>query len=155
MHMMVISRKPQHEKSLMYQQQELTHEAFQPYQEKKYIHILTHNTNQVNILEVYSMICRKQLVLTGYRVQYIDIREPKPRTPHEDIHVADSQWLDALSLVGYGGAADNIRQRYERAGYKVIAVEPIKPKRVAELDLCQLWAWAASPAEDETKEAAQ
>lgn len=129
----------------MYQQQKLTHEAFQPYKENKYTHILTHNTDQVNILEVYSMICRKQLVLTGYRVQYIDLRDPKPRTPKETIHVADSQWLDALSLVGYGGAADNIRQRYERAGYKVIAVESIKPKRVVELDLCQLWDKAEPP----------
>lgn len=129
----------------MYQQQELTHEAFQPYQEKKYIHILTHNTDQVNILEVYSMICRKQLVLTGYRVQYIDLRESKPRTPKEVIQVADSQWLDALSLVGYGGAADNIRQRYERAGYKVISVDSVKPKRVVELDLCQLWDKAEPP----------
>ena len=115
-----------------------------PYQ-KKYTHILTRNSNQVNNLEVYSMICRKQLVLTGYRVQYIDLRESKPRTLKETIHVADSQWLDALSLVGYGGAADNIRQRYERAGYKVIAVESIKPKRVVELDLCQLWNEAEPP----------
>lgn len=129
----------------MHQQQELTHEAFQPYKEKKYTHILTHDSNQVNILEVYSMICRKQLVLTGYRVQYIDLREPKPRTPKEAIHVADSQWLDALSLVGYGGAADNIRQRYERAGYKVISVDSVKPKRVVELDLCQLWDKAEPP----------
>ena len=91
------------------------------------------------------MICRKQLVLTGYRVQYIDLREPKPRTPKETIHVADSQWLDALSLVGYGGAADNIRQRYERAGYKVISVDSVKPKRVVELDLCQLWDEAELP----------
>ena len=120
-----------------------------PYQ-KKYTHILTRNSNQVNNLEVYSMICRKQLVLTGYRVQYIDLREPKPRTPKEAIHVSDSQWLDALSLVGYGGAADNIRQRYERAGYKVIAVESIKPKRVVELDLCQLWNEAAPAAIEET-----
>ena len=128
----------------MYQQQELTHEAFHALSEEN-SYILTYNTDQVNILEVYSMICRKQLVLTGYRVQYIDLREPKPRTPKEAIHVSDSQWLDALSLVGYGGAADNIRQRYERAGYKVIAVESIKPKRVVELDLCQLWDEAELP----------
>ena len=139
----------------MYQQQKPTHEAFQPYKENKYTYILTHNTDQVNILEVYSMICRKQLVLTGYRVQYVDLRDPKPRTPKEAIHVADRQWLDALALVGHGSAADNIRQQYERAGYKVFAVEPIKPKRVVELNLCQLWELAASPALEETEEAAQ
>lgn len=35
------------------------------------------------------MKCRKQLVLTGYRVQYGDLRQPKHRTPQELIHVAD------------------------------------------------------------------
>lgn len=91
------------------------------------------------------MKCRKQLVLTGYRVQFVDLREPKPRTPQEQIHVADRQWLDALALTGQT-ADDNIRQQYERAGYKVFAVEHIKPKRVAEIDLCQLWNEVEPPA---------
>ncbi|MBE6960214.1 MAG: hypothetical protein E7448_05785 [Ruminococcaceae bacterium] len=84
------------------------------------------------------MQCRKQLVLTGYRVHYVDLREPKPRTPQEQIHVVDRQWLDALGLIGHN-VADAIKSQYERAGYKVFGVEPIKPKRVAEIDLCQLW----------------
>ena len=84
------------------------------------------------------MTCRKQLVLTGYRVQYVDLREPKPRTPQEQIHVADNQWLYAMGLTGQNVIA-NIQEQYERAGYKVFAVEPIKPKRVVDLDLCQLW----------------
>lgn len=84
------------------------------------------------------MACTKKIVLTGYRVQYIDLREPKPRTPKETIHVADRQWLDAMGLIGYN-VADAIKSRYERGGYKVFAVEPIKPKRVVELDLCRLW----------------
>lgn len=91
------------------------------------------------------MECRKQLVLTGYRVQYIDLREPKPRTPREKIHVMDRQWLDALALTGQN-VTGNIREQYERAGYKVFAVEPIKPKRVAEVDLCQLWEQVEPPA---------
>ena len=117
----------------MYQQQELTHEAFQPYQEKKYIHILTHNTDQVNILEVYSMICRKQLVLTGYRVQYVDLRESKPRTIHEEIHVADSEWIDACGVLGVS-PPDRIKDWYEVGGYKVISIEKVKPKRTTVLD---------------------
>lgn len=84
------------------------------------------------------MKCRKQLVLTGYRVQFVDLREPKPRTPKELIHVADRQWLDAMGLVGHN-VAYHIKSQYERAGYKVFAVEPIKPKRVAEIDLRKLW----------------
>ena len=84
------------------------------------------------------MTCKKQLVLTGYRVQYIDLREPKPRTPKEEVYVMDAQWLDALSLL-HIIPGDTVKNKYERAGYKVFAVEPIKPKRVVELDLCQLY----------------
>ena len=91
------------------------------------------------------MNCRKEIVLTGYRVRYIDLREPKPRTPKEAVHVMDRQWLDALGLTGQT-AAGNIRDQYERGGFKVFAVEPIKPKRRVELDLCQLWESAESPA---------
>ena len=90
------------------------------------------------------MKCRKQLVLTGYRVQFVDLREPKPRTPREQIHVADRQWLDALALTGQT-ATSSIQDQYERAGYKVLAVEPIKPKRVVEIDLYQLWELPAIP----------
>lgn len=97
------------------------------------------------------MKCRKQLVLVGYRVQFVDLREPKPRTPQEQIHVADNQWLYAMGLTGQNVIA-NIQEQYERAGYKVFAVEPIKPKRVAELDLCQLWEHAARTVTTENEE---
>lgn len=96
------------------------------------------------------MTCTKKIVLTGYRVQYIDLREPKPRTPKETIHVADRQWLDALGLIGRN-VADTIKSQYEKGGYKVFAVEPIKPKRVAEIDLCQLWEQTAPAATDESE----
>ena len=94
------------------------------------------------------MKCRKQLVLTGYRVQFVDLREPKPRTPQEQIHVADRQWLDAMGLIGHN-VADAIKSQYEKGGYKVFSVQPIKPKRVAEIDLCQLWERLASPTTEE------
>ena len=84
------------------------------------------------------MKCRKQLVLTGYRVQFVDLRESKPRTPREQIHVADRQWLDAMGLIGHN-VADAIKSQYEKGGYKVFSVQPINPKRVVELDFCQLW----------------
>lgn len=94
------------------------------------------------------MKCRKEIVLTGYRVQYIDLREPKPRTPRELIHVADNQWIYAMGLTGQNVAA-NIQERYERIGYKVFSVDPIKPKRVVELDLCQFWEQTAPTATEE------
>ena len=91
------------------------------------------------------MKCRKQLVLTGYRVQFVDLREPKPRTPREEIHVADRQWLDALGVIGKN-ATGIIREQYAKAGYEVFSVEQIKPKRTLWLDLCELWNEAESPA---------
>ena len=94
------------------------------------------------------MKCRKQIVLTGYRVQFVDLREPKPRTPQEQIHVADNQWLYAMGMTGQNVIA-NIQEQYERAGYRVFSVEPIKPKRVAEIDLCQLWEQLTPPATEE------
>ena len=84
------------------------------------------------------MKCRKQLILNGYHVQYVDLRQPKPRTPQELIHVADSQWVYAMGLTGQNILA-HIQEQYERIGYNVFSVEPIKPKRVVELDLCRLW----------------
>lgn len=91
------------------------------------------------------MKCRKQIVLTGYRVQFVDLREPKPRTPREEIHVADRQWLDALGVTGKN-ATGIIREQYAKAGYEVFSVEQIKPKRTLWLDLHQLWNEAEPPA---------
>lgn len=95
------------------------------------------------------MKCRKQLVLTGYQVQFVDLREPRPRAPQEQIHVADRQWLDAMGLIGHN-VADAIKSQYEKGGYKVFSVQPIKPKRVIELDLCQLWNEAELAATEES-----
>ena len=97
------------------------------------------------------MKCRKEIVLTGYRVQYIDLREPKPRTPKEEVHVMDRKWLDAMGLIGHN-VADAIKSQYEKGGYKVFSVQPIKPKRVVELDLCQLWNEAGLTATNMTEE---
>ena len=90
------------------------------------------------------MKCKKKIVLTGYRIHYVDLREPKPRTPKEEVHVVDNQLIDAMGFIGYN-VVDVIKSQYEKGGYKVFAVEPIKPKRVVELDLCQLWNEAAPP----------
>ena len=54
-----------------------------------------------------------------------------------------------MGLTGQNVIA-NIQEQYERAGYKVFAVEPIKPKRVAEIDLCQLWEQLTPPATEES-----
>ena len=97
------------------------------------------------------MKCRKQLVLTGYRVQYVDLREPKPRTPQEKIHVADRRWLDALGVISKN-ATGIINEQDAKAGYEVFSVEQIKPKRTLWLDLCELWNEAEPPTSEVSPE---
>lgn len=76
--------------------------------------------------------------MTGYLVRYVDLREAKPRSVKEDVYVMEKYALAALGMLGLN-VADFITSRYERGGYHVIGIEPVKPKRVAEVDLCQLW----------------
>lgn len=90
------------------------------------------------------MTCTKQISMTGYLVRYVDLREPKPRTIHESVYVMEKYALAALGLLGLN-VADFITTRYEHGGYHVIGIEPIKPKRVSEVDLCQLWKAAEPP----------
>lgn len=89
--------------------------------------------------------------MTGYLVRYVDLREPKPRAIHDSVYVAEKDVMEALGLLGLN-VADFITNRYERGGYHVIGIEHAKPKRVAEIDLCQLWEQSA-PAATGEKEA--
>ena len=99
------------------------------------------------------MNCTKKITITGYLVKYADLREPKPRTIHEEVYTLDKDGADALGLMGLN-VADYITARYERGGYHVTGVERIAPKRVLSLDLCQLWNTAALPATSMTEEGA-
>lgn len=94
------------------------------------------------------MNCTKKITLTGYMVKYADLREPKPRTIHEEVYTLDKDGVDALALMGLN-VADFITARYERGGYHVTSVERITPKRVITLNLCQLWTEAAQSAIEE------
>ena len=94
------------------------------------------------------MNCTKQISMTGYLVRHVDLREPKPRTVHEGLYVMDKDALAALGLLGLT-VLDYITSRYEHGGYHVIGIAPAKPKRVAEVDLCQLWEQSAPTATEE------
>ena len=101
------------------------------------------------------MTCTKQISMTGYLVRYVDLREPKPRTIHESVYVMENDALAALGLMRLN-VLDFITTRFERGGYHVIGIAPAKPKRVAEIDLCQLWEQSAAPATTvESEDAAQ
>lgn len=88
------------------------------------------------------MNCIKNISITGFRVQFVDLREPKPRTPREEIYTVDRDWLDAMGLL-HQDPASHIKARYERDGYYVFSVVQLKPKRRVTLDLNQLWESAA------------
>ena len=91
------------------------------------------------------MTCTKRISMTGFLVRYVDLREAKPRTAHESVHVMDKDAMTALGLMGLN-VLDYITTSYERGGYHVIGIAPAKPKRVAEIDLCQLWEQSAQSA---------
>ena len=84
------------------------------------------------------MKCTKKIVITAYKVQYVDLREEKPRTPKEEIYTIDKDWADAMGLL-HLDITDAIRTRYERAGYKAFSIEKITPKCEVVLDLNQLY----------------
>jgi len=86
----------------------------------------------------HSMKCEKEIVITAYKVQYVDLREPKPRTPQEEIYTIDKDFADAAGLL-HTDPREIIKARYENTGYMVFSVEKIKPKCVVKLDLNQLY----------------
>ena len=88
------------------------------------------------------MNCTKLVSMTGYLVRHVDLREAKPRSVKEDVYVMGKDAMAALGLMGLN-VLDYITSRYEHGGYHVIGIEPAKPKRVAEIDLYQLWEQSA------------
>ncbi len=98
------------------------------------------------------MIFKKQMVLTGYKIQYVDRRDPRPRTVHEEVFVMDCKWIEALNLI-HIDIVDYIREKYARNGYAVSTVERINARRRVSVDLQQLWEDAEpSPSVDTTNQ---
>lgn len=87
---------------------------------------------------------KPKITLTGYNVQYVDLREPKPRATHSEIFVLDAGTIDAASCVGMD-VPELIKQRYERGGYHVCTVERVKCKRHATISLQDLWQQEKAP----------
>ncbi len=76
--------------------------------------------------------------LTAFEVEYIDTREPKPRTVHWEQIVLDGGRLSALARLGQTPAAF-IGQQYEAAGFHVSSIHRGETVE-AEVDLPTLWA---------------
>ena len=84
------------------------------------------------------MISTKSITLTGYAVQYVDLREPKPRQIQAEIFPIDEDFKKAAALLGLD-LPDVIRQKYAARGFYCTAVERIPGKKIAAVNLRELW----------------
>lgn len=90
----------------------------------------------------------KQVLLYAYTVEYVDQREPKPRVPHWENVVLDSELVRALDLLGVT-VPDWIRQQYAKQGFTVTTSSIHKAaRRVASIDTAALWAMAEQQTPD-------
>lgn len=79
----------------------------------------------------------KTLSVTGYTVEYVDLRAPKPRPRITETAVLDKDAIEAACCLGID-VPDVIRRRYEMAGYHVLGVLK-EVRRPVEVDLLTLY----------------
>ena len=72
----------------------------------------------------------KTINMTGYTVEYVDLRQSKPRT-------VDADTIRAAGIVGVE-ITDHIKRYFEKGGYSVISVTK-GDKREAVVDLKELY----------------
>lgn len=90
----------------------------------------------------------KQVLLYAYTVEYVDQREPKPRTLHRETVVLDRERVHALDLLGVT-VPDWIMQQYAKQGFTVTTSNIQKAaRRVVSVDTAALWAMAAQQTPD-------
>lgn len=63
----------------------------------------------------------KRMTVSGYIVEYVDLREPKPRKIYTETAAFDTDIIAAANTLGVEFTG-YIRQRYERAGYHVLTI---------------------------------
>lgn len=91
------------------------------------------------------MKTEKTINLTAYVVEYIDQREPKPRTVHSQTVVLDGGKISALARLDMRPAGW-ITQQFERDGYTVASIH--KGETItAHVDLADLWQQTAQAVE--------
>lgn len=79
----------------------------------------------------------KTINLTAYEVEYVDQRQPKPRTVHRETVVLDGDRLAALERLGMRPAG-YLAQQFERSGYTVATIRQGETIN-AHVDLAELW----------------
>lgn len=91
------------------------------------------------------MKTEKTINLTAYVVEYIDQREPKPRTVRTETVVLDGGKISALARLDMRPAGW-IAQQFERDGYTVASIH--KGETItAHVDLADLWQQTAQAVE--------
>ena len=79
----------------------------------------------------------KIITLTAYEVEYIDQRQPKPRTVHRETVILDGGMISAIERLGMRPNG-YICRKYEAEGYTVANIHKGE-KLTAYVDLEQLW----------------
>ena len=79
----------------------------------------------------------KTINMTGYIVEYVDLRQSKPRTVNKEIVVLDADSIRAAGIIGVE-ITDHLKQYFEKGGYSVISVTK-GDKREAAVDLKELY----------------
>ena len=91
------------------------------------------------------MKTEKTINLTAYTVEYIDQREPKPRTVYTETVVLDGGKISALARLDMRPAGW-ITKQFERDGYTVASIH--KGETItAHVDLADLWQQTAQAVE--------
>ena len=79
----------------------------------------------------------KTINMTGYTVEYADLRQSKPRTVNKEIVGLDADSIRAAGIIGVE-ITDHLKQYFEKGGYSVISVTK-GDKREAAVDLKELY----------------
>ena len=87
----------------------------------------------------------KHMSVTGYTVEFVDLREPKPRPIRKETTVYDAATIAAARTLGISLTA-HIRQRYEQGGYHVLTISKESSRQIT-VDLGALYRLAAQTAE--------
>ena len=80
---------------------------------------------------------KKNISLTAYEVEYIDLRQEKPRTARRETVVLDGGIISALNRLGMRPAG-YIAQQFEHSGHAVTSIH--KGETIgAQVNLSALW----------------
>lgn len=78
-----------------------------------------------------------ELILTGYKVEYVDLREPKPRQHYTTIAVYNSDTVKAVNKLGIA-MQDYVINQFNKGGYYILNIEK-EHKQVVNIDIGELF----------------